>query len=369
MRIPEDNFNVEDLVCSESFQRYCLGTDLKDELFWEEWLIRLPNKRPEVEEARRLVHLLNAEQGNRAKQLEQLKEGLKQNGIFKERFMAEIDSESAPRDTKRSRRSSFYWYSGIAAVVLMACVLVYLFRHPFENQASNTYQGGERFSSGKALRKTIVLKDGTVITLARESAISLLKDFDQQNRELWLSGEAFFDVKHDSAHPFIVHTAYNDIKVLGTSFNVKAYPSAKSMETALIRGSVRIDSRQLPGYFVVLKPNQKLFTKYLPEQHSEAAVKSAYKITELKTTGLSKEPEEVQWIKKRLDIDNLPLSVIARKLQDWYGIQIVIADAEVANYHYSGVFENETILKTLEALQLSYPFHFKTESDRIILTK
>jgi len=369
MQIPEDNFNVEDLVCSESFQRYCLGTDLEDELFWKAWLIRLPHKFPELEEARRLVHLLNAEQGNRKEQLEQLKEGLAQNGIFKERLMTGLESEPAALATRRIRSGSFYWYSGIAAAILMAFILVYLFRHPFENQINNTYQGGERFSSGKALRKTIVLKDGTVITLARESAISLLKDFDQENRELWLNGEAFFDVKHDSAHPFIVHTAFNDIKVLGTSFNVKAYPASKFMETALIRGSVRIDSRQLPGYFVVLKPNQKLFTQYLPEQHSAAAVKKAYKISELKTTGLSKEPEEIQWIKKRLDIDNLPLSVIARKLQDWYGIQIVIADEDVGNYRYSGVFENETILKTLEALQLSYPFHFRTESDRIVLTK
>lgn len=366
MELPQDDFNVEDLVCNDAFQRYCIGAVSSDQLLWGEWLRKFSHKGEVIEEARKLVTLLTAHQGNQLDQLEQLRAALQQTEILKAALWNN-EKDKGIEETV-SKKSSFYHYLGFAAAILVALVLIYLFRHPF-SRPEDTNPAENRFSSGKVLRKTIVLKDGTVITLARESSLTLLKDFNQYKREVWLSGEAFFDVKHDAEHPFIVHTALNDVKVLGTTFNVKAYPSSRSVETVLIRGSVRVDSRQFPGCFVVLKPNEKLYTPYFPQQTPAEVVRKSYRVSELKTNGTSKGPEEVQWVKRRIDIDNLPLSVIAEKLQDWYGIKIVIADPDVKNYRYSGVFENETIIKTLEALQLSYPFQFKAGPDQITITR
>ncbi|MGY0037213.1 FecR domain-containing protein [Pedobacter sp. NJ-S-72] len=68
-------------------------------------------------------------------------------------------------------------------------------------------------------------------------------------------------------------------------------------------------------------------------------------------------------------IDNEPLAAIAEKLQKWYGIEIYIANKEVKDYRYSGTFENESVIKTLEALQIAYPFEFKAEQNKITISK
>ena len=150
-------------------------------------------------------------------------------------------------------------------------------------------------------------------TLASESVIKLEEGFNKNNRALWLSGEAYFDIKHDSKHPFIVHTIFNDIKVLGTIFNVKAYANDKEMETSLIRGSVRVDSRKYPGKFVILKPNEKLITNnYLVKESSTS--EQPFTVTVLKTIGSEQKPKEVQWVQNRLEIENEPLSLIVKNL-------------------------------------------------------
>ncbi|MET3112495.1 transmembrane sensor [Pedobacter sp. CG_S7] len=366
MQMPNENFSVEELICNESFQHYCLGTSLENQLLWQDWIKKHPHKRAEFEESKRLVEILTVKQGSRIKQVKELRSGVEQRELFSKALSPE--SYTAVSSQSPNRFPLLYQYAaGIAAVVLVA-VFIYFYTLPAVNLNLLKQPVGEHFSSGKALRKTIVLIDGSVITLARESVIKLEEGFNKNNRALWLSGEAYFDVKHDSKHPFIVRTTYNDIKVLGTVFNVKAYSSDKEMETSLIRGSVRVDSKKYPGKFVILKPNEKLITNnYLVKVSTE--VQKPFHITMLKMNSETQKPEEVQWIQQRLEIENEPLSLIAKKLETWYGIEIVIKDEAVKNYHYSGVFENETIIKTLEALQLSYPFEFKVEQNKIIINK
>lgn len=371
MPLPDDHFDVEDLICNESFQQYCLGSTLEHQLLWKEWINRFPDRKKDIEEAKELVNILNVKQGSRIRQINMLRSGLEQSAKMKAIFYGK--KEEIPAETpiyydtpakKSGTVSAMRYLSGIAAL-LLAVIATYLYIRPFSNAKTPVIAPVTYFSSGKALRKTVILKDGSVITLAPESSIRLQEGFDSLKRELTLSGEAFFDVRHDAAHPFIVHTAFNDIKVLGTTFNVKAYPDSGSMEAALIRGKVRIDSKQYPGYFVVLQPNQKLMVKQ-PAKNRPAV--ADYQVAALKL-GDHVVPEEIQWVRKRLDLDNLPLSVIAKKLQEWYGIEIVISGEEVKNYRYSGVFENETILKILEALQLSYPFQFEIEGNKITIKK
>jgi transmembrane sensor len=149
---------------------------------------------------------------------------------------------------------------------------------------------------------------------------------------------------------------------------VKALPGTEEMETTLIRGSIRVDSKKYPGSFAILKPNEKLTVKNNLSQES-AALQTPFHIAPLVINRDTNRPQDVKWVQNRLEIENEPLSSIATKLQSWYGVEIVITDDAVKDYHYSGVFENESILKTLEALQLSYPFQFKVEENKIIISK
>ncbi len=71
-------------------------------------------------------------------------------------------------------------------------------------------------------------------------------------------GEAFFDVAHNAERPFVIHTARIDIKVLGTRFNVKSYPTDKTTEATLLRGSIEVSIKDRPNETIILKPDEKL---------------------------------------------------------------------------------------------------------------
>ncbi|AOM78068.1 hypothetical protein BFS30_13290 [Pedobacter steynii] len=365
--MPNNDFYVEELICNESFQEYCLGVSLENQILWREWIASHPDRRADIAEAERIVTILNVRQGSRTAQLKALRSGLKQ----KDNFQSLISLKEEKEQASGVKRITPLWhlYLGSTAAILIAVAFLYFYKPSLFYVESKVESISVQFSSGKSPRKTIILKDGSVITLAKESSIQLTENFDSSKRELWLTGEAFFDVKHDAAHPFVIHTVFNDIKVLGTSFNVKAYKNSGFMETALIQGSVRVESKKYPGYFVVLKPNQKLITPNSSEKAAVAKPALEYRVSKLQQDPTDPVPQEIQWVRKRLDIDNLPLSVIAQRLQEWYGIEIIISGEDVKNYRYSGVFENETILKTLEALQLSYPFQFKIEENKINIKK
>lgn len=377
IQMPGNDFDVEELICNESFQEYCLGASLEHQILWKEWMAKYPDRKEDIAEAERIVTILNVKQGSRIEQLKALRSGLTQQEVFQSAislksgipFKPDISfKEETLEPALKTTRPGWYFYLGsTAAAILIAIAFLYFYKPAFFEAKKEPAL--VHFSSGKALRKTIILKDGSVVTLAKESAIRLGEGFNSSNREIWLNGAAFFDVKHDAMHPFVVHTTFNDIKVLGTTFNVKAYADSALMETALIQGMVQVASKKYPGYFVVLKPNQKLSMLNSPAKTAISKPGAEYRVSELKQNPAAPVPEEIAWVRKRLDIDNLPLVVIAQRLQEWYGITIIITGEEVKNYRYSGVFENETILKTLEALQLSYPFHFEVEGDRIYIKK
>lgn len=351
------DYSLEELVCDESFQRYCTGAHSGDVLFWERWLAQHPGREADVEEARRLVMLLNAGQGNRLQQLQQLREGLRQSAMLQETL------EATGKSTAR-RRAAWKYAAGIAALIA-GIAAVYLYK---KMPAPPSPATASVYRTGNEDRRTIVLADGTVITMRANSTITPAPGFNTGNREVSLNGEAFFDVKQQAAQPFVVHTSAMRITVLGTVFNVSAYEGRGQSEAALFRGKVAVDLKQAPGRSVVLQPNQKLVVgKATPAPG--AAARTGYKVQPLAADPVSHKATEIAWVRNRLQIEDEPLSEIAKKLEQWYGIPLTFEDEEVKQYRYSGTFESETIVKALEALQLSYPFSFRVQNNRVIISK
>ena len=357
------NYTTEDFICDESFQRYCLGVEA-DAVAWQNILSRHPEKKQLVEEAINIVSTLQAKQGSRQEQLQQLKESFSRYALLKRQLHAKV-----PKRFYLKR-----YIAGIAASVLIAVVAYFLiYPNPSKLSPAKAVAASPLiFQSDSALRKTFVLADGSVVTLRKNSVLEVSKSFNQNNREVSLTGEAFFDVKKDAGHPFIVHTQEVDIKVLGTVFNVKAYPGNSETETALFRGRVEVSVKgQHAGSPVVLTPNQKLVVNsaVLGVAQKDSAVARKPVVMPLSADTKDHKAKEIAWVRNRLAIENEPLEVIAGKLQQWYGIEMVFEDETVKKYRYSGTFESETVVNALEALQLSYPFSFEVQKDRIIIKK
>lgn len=360
------DYTVEDLICDESFQHYCLGDDPAAVEAWINWTRNNPHKQDLVEEARRIISILNANQGNLREQVGQLKDGIDRFELLKQA----LQQDTPPRPV----RSRFKYVAAIAASLLLVAMAGYFLFRPRKivlppEQPVAIAPARPVFSSGNEPRKTVVLPDGTVVTLRSNSSITLAGHFNVSNRELSLSGEAFFDVTHNAQRPFIVHTSDINIEVLGTVFNVSAYPSNPHTETALFRGKVAVTLKDKPGQPVILTPNRKLVFMRTATANAQPATASPFRVEPMTIDPADHKAKEIAWIRNRLKIEDEPLSVIVARLQQWYGIEISFADKAVMTYRYSGTFESETVIKALEALQLSYPFNFQVEKEKIIISQ
>ncbi len=258
------NYTVEDLVCNESFQRYCYWAPTKRRLnSGNPGSGTTRSREPVVREATQLFDIISAKQGHLPIQLEHLKDGIRRFDMLKMVLQQEEETEQEPVPSISKNR--FKWIAGVAASVLVLVMGGYFFffrsssRSSFpENLAVEQIARETGIVSGNEPRKTVVLPDGSVVTLRSNSKIVLAKDFNTASRELHLSGEAFFDVAHQQQLPFIVHTDEVNIEVLGTVFNVSAYPGNELTETALFRGKVVVTRKGHPDQKVILSPSQKM---------------------------------------------------------------------------------------------------------------
>ncbi len=371
-----NNYTADDFVCDESFRQYCAGSNPSAVAFWEAWIHSNPLKSAEVQEAQRLISILNAGQGNVQEQLRQLKDGIERYDLFKETLGSREMAAALP--SPAAKVSVFRWKvsAGFAASLLVVAVLIYFLSSRSLSSRKTVKLPAEvataypiRIQSGKEPRKTVVLPDGSVVTLHSNTTITLSSHFGQSGREVALSGEAFFDITHNEQHPFIVHTADVNIEVLGTLFNVNAYLEGTYTETSLFRGKVAVSIKDHPEQKVFLTPSQKLVIAHGIGKDSATIAESLLKKVSLAVDPVDHKAKEIAWVRSRIKIEDEPLGTIAARLQTWYGIPIVFTDDEVKSFRYSGTFESETVVKALEALQLSYPFNFRVENEKIIIGK
>ncbi|MCX2485759.1 FecR family protein [Pedobacter sp. MR2016-24] len=215
--------------------------------------------------------------------------------------------------------------------------------------------------SGKGIRKKVVLPDGTLVWLNAGSKLSYDTGFNQQKiRQVFLTGEAFFDVAHRKSQPFIVHTEKISVKVLGTAFNIQAYPGEQKSEATLIRGSIELSVNDQSGQKITLNPSEKF---------AFSTEKKTMVINHVEPVKIGNDEyiEETSWKDNQLVFQNETLEDLKPRLERWFNIQISIRSEQPKHYRFTGVFKNETINEALVAMQLIKPFTFKlTRYDVII---
>ncbi len=182
----------------------------------------------------------------------------------------------------------------------------------------------------------LVLPDGSKVWLNSESNISYPSDFMNGNRVIKLSGEAYFEVAKLENKPFTVKTNNYNIRVLGTKFNVMAYPDFNRTETSLIEGKIEI---QKGGKSIPVTPGET-FT-YSNNKYS------------IKEASVS---QTVQWKNDVFDFDKITFKELITRMERWYDVDIEIKDPELNEILYSGIFKNEeTITEVLNDFQLTLP--------------
>jgi len=196
----------------------------------------------------------------------------------------------------------------------------------------------------------IVLPDSSRVWLNSGSKLTFNSDFKSSGRNVQLEGEAFFSVSKDKNHPFRVKTSGLEITVLGTKFNVKAYPEENSISTTLVEGSVEVSGALQK---TLIKPNQKLVLD-----------KESQKMRMHEQTDTSPETE---WKDGRLVFRNESLAELEPKLERWFDVDIVFADERVKQRRFTGVLERESILEVVSYFDLSKLVVCRIQGNKIII--
>ncbi|HEY8388797.1 MAG TPA: FecR domain-containing protein [Parasegetibacter sp.] len=379
-----ENFELEDFIMDESFQAYCIGNDPEAEAFWKQWLIAHPEKAELLNLAKNFYLNLNGNLDART--------FLNHQRAFNEAIQANDIPVSSPftggQAMVKQMHTGIRW-AGIAAAAILGVVLLTFWLNSSkknqENLAAKPTSVVEDTPSDISYtyltkageKKSFQLPDGTNVYLNAGSSIKLIDGFNKSHREMHLVGEAYFDVVHNPQLPFIIHTIEMDVKVLGTAFNVRAYPDDDICETSLVRGSVEVLLKGMQPRTLILKPTEKVVVdKQLNKLQSsnvntkrreETVRTNDFVISTLTHIPQDNSVVELSWIDNRLTFSDERFEDIARKLERWYDISIQFKSEEIKEYRFTGTFDKETIQRVLEAMQLSRSFHFLIENDKKII--
>lgn len=202
--------------------------------------------------------------------------------------------------------------------------------------------------------KTIALADGTQVRLNQSSVLLYPEKFSGKERKVFLTGEAFFDIKHDGRHPFHVSTPYFDITDLGTSFSVSSYATDVEVSTTLKTGKIEL---KIVGEDKVysMKPNDQLVYN----------VKT--KAVDLRQ--ITDEDDGLSWRNKQISLDDVTLAEAARIMGDVYGVKFVFRSSRHRNTKITVHFNRgESLKKALAIVGNLVPgLEYELKKDKVII--
>lgn len=218
-----------------------------------------------------------------------------------------------------------------------------------------------------------VLPDGSEVWLNAGSHIRYNDNFIQKTRDIYLDGEAYFNVAHDADHPFIVHAGNISIRALGTTFNVHAYQDESKIEATLITGKILVKIDGKPDQDIILIPNEKLTVmnqKFsFSDKKSEPRKELGFLVQEVTPMPSITELPEVAWLQDKLAFQNESFEELAKRMERRYNVHIIFEDSLLERERLTGVFKNENIRKALNLLQMTTPFHYEFEEDSVYLKR
>jgi len=282
----------------------------------------------------------------------------KLKAILMEKISANIKALGQPDIAIQNKifpfRRIIYYLSGIAAILL----IVFLFTISGQKAA---HQNGvavitEQLSVTnltKSIKKQI-LPDGSTVWLSPQTNIKYPGKFAGVLREVSMSGEAFFEVRKDHAHPFIIYSGGLVTRVWGTSFRIRAYKNIAT-EVSVVTGKVSVRIPKQNGADVMLFPDQKV--TYLKAGDV------------LKTDKKEKDASMKIWQKARLSFDNVPLAEVMKVLNKKFGVSIGTADEGLGHFVLNADFTDQNLPAILEMMEKSLEVTYEVDDKGITLKR
>jgi ferric-dicitrate binding protein FerR (iron transport regulator) len=337
----------------------CLGENASDQYLFE-MLYSFWNQHPEAHEAYK---------NETVEKFNRIIKGVETSPEITTDLKIESSSFSPFRSASLRK---WTWVAGVAALFVVG-IRIYINAGKTKDElVSRPAQSRQNeVVAKKGTRSRLILPDGTQVWLNADSKISYFNTFNNELREVNLEGEAFFDVVKDAKHPFVVHTSGIDIKVLGTTFNVKSYQQESTIETTLLRGMIEVttrDDNKTPK--VILRPHEKLVFKKTENElglGNKIEVKPNVRSDKVQDPRYSIIPVvpkpdsatlETSWVYNKLIFEGENFKEVALKMERWYNVKISFHDEKLMGSRIHVTFQNETIEQALDALKLIAKFDY-----------
>ena len=338
------NYQIEDFVQDPYFRRWVLGKLPPEDRFWEIWQTTHPEREELIEKAKSMVIALHINQTN--ENPEEIKNAI-------EAILAETaDKKSLPFYARNK-------WAMAASVALMIGLAGYWYysqktKAPLailETPAIESTIDQKEINIGKTA-KTVTLSDGSRVILEGNSSLQIGQEFGQNKREVYLNGEAFFQVTKNADKPFLVYSGKVVTKVLGTSFRIKAYEQDADVSIDVRTGKVTVfkqlnktQTDPLRSEEIILTPNQQaVFVK-----KEDKFVKTLVE----KPAVLNKEN-----VKNRFEFSETPIIEVLNTLEELYGVKIIYDADRLKDCNLTGSLNDGSFYDKLtivcETIQATY---------------
>ena len=280
----------------------------------------------------------------------------------KTRVLNNVKERIRTEDKKSGKtvRKLFYgnWYKLAASVALtlsLGSLAWYQISEPFSKLNTIGYEVKE-CKAGE--QSDYLLADGSQIVMNGDSRVKYKANLPGTERNIYLEGEAFFDVARNEQKPFVINMDGANVKVLGTSFNVKAYPEDETMETSVLTGKV------------AFTPTKGILKK---EKESILLIPGKKGVINQKKNRIDKLDVEnqldIDWMKKKLNFSNTALADLTKSLYRMYGMKFKFTDNSLRDLKITASFENEKLEEIMKILELTSEFSYLVKEDMIVIGK
>ena len=333
--------HTDDFLLDDDFNEFVTAPSKKNAGKWDEYFKNYPETKVEADKARRII-----------KGLSSLKDKAADNEINEFHLHQKFEEiwtnyKSSKSKSALIKVSKLVWQSVAAAAVIVFAITFYsLLNNSFLKSKSPEYF---EVYVPAAKQSQITLPDGTKVWVNSDTKIKYSNRFNLKERNLYLTGEAYFEVAHQEKVPFKVFANGAEIKVLGTKFNVKSYIGEDKVETVLIDGKVELSRSDIKkSGSVEMKPGDKATLN-------------------LKTNKVSFTRNDIDadvaWKDGKVIFRNIQLSEVCKTLSRRFNAEILLSDdaGRLLTHPFTFTIENEPLPVVLDYLCMAAPLMYKTE--------
>ena len=336
------HYTLPDFLADESFQAYALGTDPEQVAFWKNWLVLHPGKAYDADQAVELLQFMATARKPAAP-------GLKEEAW--EKMQSRLDPPRIEVNHHPGRTRWLRYAAALTGLLLLASGGLWI----------TGYFTTARYTTAYGETREVTLPDGSVVVLNANSSLRYPSDWARDaDREVWLDGEAYFSVrKATTSRPdhsrlpvrFTVHTDDLNVEVLGTQFTV-SQRQARTLVT-LNEGQIRLDvpARTQPEGLVMQPGDQVEYRKGRRKLTRKAVRPEVYS----------------SWTRKVWILDGMPLSEVAQRMEETYGLNVRITDKALAAEKMTGVVPTQNLDVLLEGLTTIFQMQVERQEGAIIL--